>query len=57
MENTLKPGDQVKFDLEGSSKSPYGYGLVTRVYQGTAIIQPNYELVGNPKMINIEKVG
>lgn len=54
--NDLKPGDRVAFDVEGSSKSPYGYGVVTRSDADTTLIQPDGQLQAGLRIKNIRKV-
>jgi hypothetical protein len=55
--NDFKPGDKVAFDIEGDSRSPFGYGRVFRVFPNGGI---GVEPLGNVKavtgkMINVRK--
>lgn len=58
MTENLQAGDRVSFDIEGVAKSPYGFGIVTRVLpNGNTLIHPDFPLVPRVTMTNIKKCG
>lgn len=47
------PGDKVAFDVEGSERSPFGFGTVTRVGPMGTIITPDNPIDPRIRMINV----
>lgn len=53
----LKVGDRVYFDIEGSTVSPYGQGVVSRTIPGGGfMVEPDAAIPAfHLKMVNIRK--
>ncbi len=56
MEQELRRGDRVSFEIEGNQAKPFGYGVVMVANKGKTLIQPDHNLTISMVMKNIRKV-
>lgn len=56
MEEELKRGDRVSFEIEGNPAKPFGFGVVMVASKGKTLIQPDHNLTIAMVMKNIRKV-